>query len=127
MIVLDENIPLEQKALLRLWKIPARMIGQEISRSGISDDDIVALLHSLPQPTFLTRDRDFFSPRLAHQNYSLVWIDAQIEEFAFLARRFLRHSAFRTNAKRRGVVARVHNKGINVWKLHEQRVRSLPW
>jgi hypothetical protein len=127
MIVLDENIPLEQKALLRLWRIQARMIGQEIARSGISDNDILALLHSLPQPTFFTRDRDFFSPRLAHQSYSLVWIDAQSDEFAYLTRRFLRHPAFRTKAMRRSVVARVHNKGISFWKLHEQRLRALQW
>ncbi len=64
MNVLDENIPLDQRDLLRAWGIPCRMIGEDIARLSISDDKILALLHRLKQPTLFTRDEHFFKPSL---------------------------------------------------------------
>jgi len=72
MIVLDENIPESQRLLLRAWRVRARQIGVDIGRAGMSDDDIVPLLHSLTRPTFFTRDRDFSQSWMCHPGYCLV-------------------------------------------------------
>jgi hypothetical protein len=72
MIVLDENMPASQRALLRGWRIRVRQIGQEVGQAGMSDSAIVSLLHTLSRPTFFTRDRDFLQPWLCHPAYCLV-------------------------------------------------------
>jgi hypothetical protein len=64
--VLDENIPLDQRDLLRTWGVHCRVIGQDIAPISIGDDNILALLHRLKQPTLFTRDEDFFKHRLCH-------------------------------------------------------------
>lgn len=66
MNVLDENIPLDQRDLLRTWGVHCRVIGQDIAPISIRDDNILALLHRLKQPTLFTRDEDFFKHRLCH-------------------------------------------------------------
>jgi hypothetical protein len=58
--IVDENIPLEERLLLKKWRIPSRFIGQEIARFGVKDPDILRVLHHLKQPTLFTRDDDFF-------------------------------------------------------------------
>lgn len=65
MNLLDENIPLEQRDLLRVRGIHCRVIGQDVARLSISDEDIITLLHRLKRPTLFTRDEDFSNPTSA--------------------------------------------------------------
>lgn len=106
MIVLDENIPESQRLLLRSWRIRARQIGAEVGRAGMSDDEIIPLLHTLNRPTFFTRDRDFLKPWLCHPAYCIVYLDVGQYEAASFIRRVLRHSALNTRARRMGAVVR---------------------
>jgi len=39
--LLDENLPLDQRDLLRTWGIHCRLIGQEVARLGIGYDNIL--------------------------------------------------------------------------------------
>ena len=41
MNILDENIPLDQLDLLGAWGIHCRMIGQDIARFSVGDDNIL--------------------------------------------------------------------------------------
>jgi hypothetical protein len=61
MLVLDENLPAGQQQLLRKWGIHFRMIGVDLADSGTDDDNLIPLLHRLPQPTFFTLDQDFYA------------------------------------------------------------------
>ena len=87
MNLLDENIPFEQRDLLEAWGIRCRVIGQDIAELSIADENIIALMHHLKQPTLFTRDEHFFNRRLCHAAYGLVWLDAVPEEAAFFIRR----------------------------------------
>ena len=60
MNVLDENIAENQRQLLRRYRIPVRQIGSDVGRAGMTDDEIIPLLHCLSSPTFFTRDEDFY-------------------------------------------------------------------
>ena len=40
-----------------------RLIGQDVAQLSIGDDNILALLHRLKQPTLFTRDEHFFKRR----------------------------------------------------------------
>lgn len=127
MNLLDENIPLEQRDLLRGWGVRCRAIGQDIAPLSIGDDNIVVLLHRLKQPTFFTRDEDFFKPSLGHPVYALVWLDVAPEEAALFVRRFLRHPRFQTKAARLGSVARVHHDGIHFWQRRRATLQRVDW
>jgi len=37
---------------------PCRVVGQDIARLSIADDNLIVLLHRLEQPTFFTRSDD---------------------------------------------------------------------
>jgi len=91
-----------------------------------ADENIAVLLHRLKNPTFFTRDEDFFQRELCHAGYCLVFLDLRPAESAQFIRRFLRHSRFRTNAERLGVVARVHHDGISFWKKHAP-IQRIGW
>jgi hypothetical protein len=54
MNVLDENISISQRNVLKTWHIPARHIGYDIGRKGMKDDEIIPLLLTLTRPTFFT-------------------------------------------------------------------------
>ncbi len=127
MLVLDENLPASQQQLLRKWRIRFRVVGIEVAIAGTKDENLVPVLHRLPAPTFFSLDQDFFRPRLAHRNYAVVWLDVADDHAAEFIRRFLRHPAFDTQAKRTGVVARVHAECINFWRLSGRKAEFLPW
>jgi hypothetical protein len=110
--LLDENIPLEQRDLLRVAGVHCRVIGRDVARLSIGDDDIIALLHRLKQPAFFTRDEDFFKRQLGHAGYALVWLDVAPAEAALFIRRFMKHPYFKTKARRMGTVVRLHHDGI---------------
>ena len=127
MNVLDENIVFEQREILRRWRIPFRQIGYELSRQGIKDPQIIPLLLGLKQPTFFTRDFDYFDARLCHQGYCLVWLNVAPDEAALFVRRFLHHQNFRTHQQRLGRVIRVHRGGIDYWRRGQRRQIGVGW
>jgi hypothetical protein len=102
-------------------------IGFEIGRKGMKDREIIPFLHQLKQPTFFTRDDDFYERRLCHAGYCLVYLDIRKEEVATFVRRVLRHEAFKTKAKRMGKVIRVSHVGLSVWNLHAEKEEQLDW
>jgi hypothetical protein len=62
MIVLDENIPEDQRLLLRSWRVRAYQVGRDVGRAGFKDEQqIIPLLLKLRRPTFFTRDLDFLT------------------------------------------------------------------
>ncbi|SRR6266571_345708 len=127
MLVLDENLPADQQRLLRKWRIRFRFVGVEVAASGAEDDDLISLLHRLPQPTFFTLDRDFYRHDWTHPNYCLVWLDIRRREAAEFIRRFLRYPAFNTKAKRMGMVARIHRDGVTFWRMGKRSSLLASW
>ncbi len=127
MNVLDENIASQQCAKLRAWRIPFRQIGRHLSEKGALDENLIPLLHRLPQPTFFTHDKDFFRTALCHSHYAVVYLDVSDAAAAEFIRRFLRHPLFDTTAKRLGVVARVQISDVQFWKKGRQRLQSAEW
>src|ERR1041385_8601591 len=108
MLVLDENLPAGQRRLLRKWRIRFRLVGVDVAAWGTDDENLLPVLHHLPQPTFFSLDRDFYRPDWAHAGCGLVWLDVRGREAAEFIRRFLKHPAFDTRSKRLGIIARVH-------------------
>ena len=127
MLVLDENLPAGQRLLLRRWRIRFRAIGEELGDAGTQDENLIPLLHRLPQPTLITLDRDFYRPELAHDGHCLVWVDVRGREAADFIRRFLRHPAFNTSAKRMGLVIRAHVDGVSCWRPDRRLPQDTPW
>ncbi len=62
MNILDENILVSQRQLLRRWRIVSRQIGDDIGRAGMKDEEIPPLLMQLQrsplsrQPVIRIRD-----------------------------------------------------------------------
>ena len=127
MLVLDENLPADQRQLLRRWQIHFRVVGVDMGTSGDDDDNLLPVLNHLPQPTFATLDRNFFRYDWAHAGYCLAWLDVRRREAAEFIRRFLRHPVFDTQAKRMGIVARVHADGIQFWRLGDRTRQTTRW
>ena len=48
-------------------------------------------------------------------------------QVAQFIRRFLKHSAFDTQAKRLGIVARVHPSGVKFWRKGQPGLRATEW
>jgi hypothetical protein len=111
MLVLDENLPESQCQRLRNWRMRFRIIGVEIAAWGTRDENLIPVLHRLPNPTFFSLDRDFYRPAWKHASYCLVWLNIPDNHAADFIRRFLRHPASR-HRKRMGIVARVHAEGV---------------
>ncbi|MBM4255794.1 MAG: hypothetical protein FJ147_07845 [Deltaproteobacteria bacterium] len=118
MNILDENVLEDQRQLLRQWRVPVRQIGQDIGRKGMQDENIIPFLLTLRRPTFFTSDFDFYDRRLCHAQYCLVCIESRQSRTATFVRRFLRHSAFDTAAKRMGKVIRLSSVQLVVQELH---------
>ena len=127
MNVLDENIVAQQCQQLEQWRIPFRQIGRHLSRKGVLDENLIPLLHRLPQPTFFTHDDDFFKASLCHSHYALIHLDVADKETAEFVRRFLKHAAFDTQAKRLGIVARVRSGGVQFWRKGRSTLQSMKW
>ena len=128
MIVLDENIPEDQCALLRRWRLRFRQIGQGIGTQGMKDEEhIVPLLHKVDRPTFFTRDLGFADQRWCHEHYSLVCLAVSAHDAARFIRRFLRHPSFNTKKKRMGKVVRASSADLRVWRLHGKSPERVAW
>lgn len=127
MNILDENIPRNQRELLLSWRFSVSQIGYDTGRKGIQDDEIIPLLHQLRNPTFFTRDSDFFERKLCHQRYCLVYLDIDRYEVAFFVRRILRQPELNTHAKRMGTVIRVSHSGITFYRQQTAELEYLSW
>ena len=127
MNVLDENIIASQREKLRQWGIPFRQIGHELANRGAKDPQIILLLLRLKQPTFFTRDLDYFESRLCHPDYCLAWLNVRPDDAALFIRRFLSHPDFSTHLQRLGKVARVHSDGLEFWSWGQARKLIREW
>ena len=127
MLVLDENLPAAQQLWLRKWRIHFRVVGVDVAAWGTPDENLLPALLRLPRPTFVSLDRHFYRADWVHPEYALVWLDVADDQAAVFIRRFLRHSAFDTRAKRMGAVVRVHADGLSCWRLGRHGQDSLPW
>lgn len=127
MNLLDENFPEDQRPLLREWHIAFRQIGREISHTGVKDPDIIPLLHRQRRVTFFTMDKDFFEPSLCHATYGLVFLNVRADDAAHFVRRFLRHARFSSEARRMGIVARVHHDGVQFWQRTRTALQRVGW
>ena len=127
MNILDENIPEDQRQLLRSWRIRARQVGHETGRRGMQDAEIIPLLHRMERATFFTRDLGFYSRRLCHPHYCVVCLAVSPYDAASFIRRFLRHPQFETRATRLGKVIRVAHSVITLWRLHFDQEEKVEW
>jgi hypothetical protein len=127
MNILDENIPVVQRGLLKSWRVPIRHFGYDIGRKGMKDESIIPFLQTLAHPTFFTLDWDFFKPRLRNARYCLVHLDVRRNEAATFIRRLLRHREFNTQANRMGAVIRVSHTGLVVWHRHAEQETHYDW
>ena len=127
MNILDENIIDSQRQRLRQWRLAMRHMGYDVGRQGMKDQEILALLHRLRRPTFLTRDEDFYARHLCHARYCLVSLAVAKDEVAPFVRRLLRHREFDTIAKRMGTVVRVSHVDLSVWRLHAEQAIHVAW
>lgn len=128
MNVLDENIVVSQRELLRSWKVRFRRIGGEVGRLGMKDrEDIIPLLHTLQRPTFFTHDHGFYHPTLLHAGYCLVFLEVGADEIAQYIRRILRHREFRTRVQRMGKIIRIRPSRITYWQVYQRGERGLSW
>jgi hypothetical protein len=125
MLIADENLPAGQRRWLRKWRIHVRVVGVDMALRGATDENLLPLLHRLPQPTFFTLDQDFYRSDWIHPAYCLVWLDVTDDRAAEFIRRFLRQPAFATKVKRMGIVARVHAGGVNYWQTRNRSLSVL--
>lgn len=127
MLILDENISAPQRERLRAFRVRVRHVGDALADYGTDDADLISILHRLARPTFFTHDADFWTPRLRHPAYCLVFLDVEDTEAADYIRRFLRHADFNTHTKRLGKVVRVHPDGLTVVASRHGKPQKVAW
>jgi hypothetical protein len=121
MIVLDENIPEDQRLLLKSWRIRVHQIGRDVGQAGFKDEQqVIPLLLRLRRPTFFTRDSGFFDAGFCHTGYAIVCLSVGADEAASFVRRVLRQPTCNTKAKRLGRLMRVSQLGIRVLRADGQ-------
>lgn len=129
-LVLDENFSEHEVSRLRERRVRLRVIGVDLAVKGADDMQVLLpLLHRLKQPTFFTRDRDFWRRELGHGRYCLVFVAAgeRPGEAAGLILRFLGEARFRTRARRAGRVVHLHPEGITWWEPGDCQPRMAAW
>jgi hypothetical protein len=124
--ILDENVPDEQRELVRQFGIRIRQIGREVGRLGMRDEEIIPLLLALRRATLFTHDTDFSDPGLCHPSYCIVYLNVRQPEIASFVRRVLRHPRLDTKAKRMGTVVHASHAGLRVWRRHSEE-ETLSW
>ena len=127
MNVLDENIREDQRRRLQSWRIAVHQIGRDIGRKGMKDNEIIPFLHQLGDPTFFTRDDDFYDHQLCHARYCITCRDVPKSEAATFACRLLHHQGLDTKAKRMGTVIRVTHTGLFIWRLNAPHEIRISW
>ena len=96
-------------------------------RRTTPDPNIITASHHPKQPTFFTRDKDFFSRELCHNAYCLVWLNVPRAESAQFIRAFLHQPGFRIRADLMGVTARAHSDAIHFWKGKGRELQEVEW
>lgn len=127
MNLLDEQIPEDQRRLLRSWRVPVRQIGYDIGRKGIKDPEIIPFLLSLRRATFFTLDFDFYERRFCHPRYCLVCMEVRQNDTAMFVRRFLSHPEFDTATKRMGKVIRLSSVQLVAWIPRKEQEVVFDW
>ncbi len=51
MLVLDENVPADQRRLLRKWRVHFRVVGVDVASWGTTDENLIPAFHGLAHPT----------------------------------------------------------------------------
>jgi hypothetical protein len=99
MNILDEDISVMQAQVLRSWGIRVRQIGRDAGRSGMSDEEIIPLLHHLPHSTFSRATPDFLAPVAATTSTILCgyWLVSTKWRALFGASSAIRQSIRRRN------------------------------
>ena len=88
---------------------------------NVFDENVVATQREL------LRSWKIHKPDLCHLGYCLVFLDVAFDEAAAFIRRFLRHAAFRTQARRMGKVVRVYHHGVSYWEVNVKKAQVLGW
>ena len=128
MIILDHNIPQNQVEQLRVRKIHFKQIGFEIGRPEWDDQqEVMRYLHSAKESTFFTRDLGFFRRRLCHPNYCIVVLTVPVSETAKYIQNLLRHTHFKSKAKRAGKVMKLSTRKVLMWQGKQRTFTGLPW
>ena len=127
MNLLDENIEDEHWHTLLGWRLHVRKIGKDFGRLGMSDEEIIPLLHRSKSVTFFTYDIDYFRPRLCHVRYCLVRLVPDLGKIAETIQKFLRHPEFRTWKQRQGKVIQVAPEDMVVWSVKAQKPHIVMW
>ena len=127
MNILDENIIYNQCLFLKNKRIPFRQIGHQIGHKGIEDREIISLLHNLKNPTFFTRDNDFYQSKLCHNQYCIVFLAVKKDEVGIFIHRFLHHENFNTVKKRLGSVVKITHTNISIKKLNFEKEIKITW
>lgn len=127
MNLLDENTAEPQVRLLRARRVAFRLIGVDIGHKGMSDREIIALIHGLPNPTLFTLDADFYRRSLCHARYCLVHLDVESDQMAHWCWQLLRHRDFNTRAKRMGNVIPVTPTRISVIRQSSRTPIIVKW
>ena len=70
---------------------------------------------------------DFYTRRLCHGRYCLVYLAVAKDEVTPFVRRLLRHREFDTVVKRMGTVVRVSQVDVSVWRLHTEQAMHVAW
>lgn len=125
MLLLDENIPENQRQLLKSWNIAVRQIGVDFSHKGIKDNDILSLLHSHSRITFFTRDKGLFQKTYCHSNYSIVVLFVGQYESASFIRRVIKHPALNSFEKRKGKIIRISHSVVGVFTKNFSKEKIL--
>jgi hypothetical protein len=124
--VLDELFEDEALQQLREWRVHVDKVGQGFGDAGWGDERLRVELHG-SQKTFHTLDGGFYRPRHRHATYCLVYYEVSFKEAPAFIRRFLRHPAFNTHAKRLGKVVKVTTERIYFWEIGIKRQQSVEW
>jgi hypothetical protein len=125
MNLLDENIDAGQREILRARRVRVRQIGDDIGRKGMSDDDILSLLHELRRPTFFTRDLGFYERENLHAGYGIICLAIGKYEVATFVRRLLTYPLWQTQSYRVGKIAMLSHVGMRFLQVRggEQAVK----
>jgi hypothetical protein len=127
MIVLDENVVDSQRQVLRRKHLRVHQIGYELGRKGMSDPDIIRLLHTLRHPTMFTNDLRLYRQGLCHERYCLVVLDVERKHVAEYVLKILRHPQLSTHRQRMGHVLLGTPQGVHFWTMHQKKQGLLRW
>ena len=127
MLILDELVTEDQRQMLLQNKIRVRQIGHELGTLGMSDKNIIRLLHQLTFPTFFTRDLGFYTPKLQHPEYCLVILQVNRSEVYQHISKFLQIDKFSTNNKRMGTVVLVSTRNVKYYDSRTSEESELNW